>query len=95
ISRIRATLAAAPHHHNPGSAATFNTALIINDPSKYQSHGGISGLRVAQVRAIFGLPPQFSGAHLNQALAYVEWFTPLGNQNPRTGMHIISHYTRF
>ncbi|KAF8890889.1 hypothetical protein BD779DRAFT_1671025 [Infundibulicybe gibba] len=59
-NRIRAIPSIPPCGRNPGSAANFDTALIIEDPSKYESHGGISGLRVAQVRAIFDLPHNFS-----------------------------------
>ncbi|KAF8879798.1 hypothetical protein BD779DRAFT_1446684, partial [Infundibulicybe gibba] len=94
-NRIRATPAVAPHGRHPGSAAAFDTALVVEDPAKYQSHGGLSGLRVAQVRAIFNLPPQFIGAYPCQPLVYIEWFTPLGDPDIQTGMHIITRSTHF
>jgi len=50
------------------------------------------GLCVAQIRVIFELPPQF-GSYLHP-LAYLEWFTSLGNPDPLTGMHIVTHSTR-
>src|ERR1700733_9757889 len=51
----------------------------------------ITGLRVARVRAIFNLPPQFG--QLPHPLAYVEWFTALGQLDRVTGMYSIRHST--
>jgi hypothetical protein len=51
-----------------------------------------SGLRVAQIRAIFLLPPQFGS--FSHPLMYIEWFTPLGIPDPLTGMHIVTRSTR-
>ncbi|KAF8803595.1 hypothetical protein BYT27DRAFT_7303850, partial [Phlegmacium glaucopus] len=64
---------------------------IIEDHDAYKRFGGIAGLRVAQVRIIFELPPQF-GYYLHP-LAYVEWFTSLGNPDPLTGMHTVTRST--
>ena len=50
------------------------------------------GLRVAQIRLIFNLPPQFGSYH--HPLAYIEWFTQLGNMDPVTGLHSVSRSTR-
>ena len=50
------------------------------------------GLRVARVRVIFHLPPQFGSFH--HPLAYIEWFTPFGHPDAHTGMHITSRSTR-
>lgn len=50
------------------------------------------GLRVAQVRLIFNLPPQFG--HFPHPLAYIEWFTPLGRFDPNSGLYSISRSTR-
>ncbi len=41
---------------------------------------------------IFTLPPQFS--KYDHPLAYVEWFTPLGQPDPGTGMRPIRRSTR-
>ncbi|KAG1876864.1 hypothetical protein C8R48DRAFT_745419 [Suillus tomentosus] len=57
----------------PGAPAQFDMALISDD------------LRVAQVRIIFMLPHQF-GTY-SQTLAYVEWFTPLRDPDPSSGLH--------
>ena len=50
------------------------------------------GLRVAQLRVIFELPPQFGS--YPHPLAYLEWFTSLGNPDPLTGMHTVTRSTR-
>lgn len=51
-----------------------------------------TGLRVAQVRALFDLPPQFGV--IASPLAYVEWFTPLGVPDHVTGMYVVRRSTR-
>ncbi|KAF8875514.1 hypothetical protein BD779DRAFT_1613422 [Infundibulicybe gibba] len=91
-NRIRTTPAVPPSGRRPGSPAVFDTALIINDLIEHRSHGGLAGLRVAQIRIIFLLPSQF-GTHPHP-LAYVEWFTPLGTPDPLTGMYTINRSTR-
>ena len=50
------------------------------------------GLRVAQVRLIFDLPPHF-GPFLHP-LAYIEWFTPFGRLDASTGLYSITRSTR-
>jgi len=57
----------------------------------YSSH---AGLRVAQVRFLFDLPPQFGRLATTHPLAYVEWFTSLGQPDPLTGMHCLKRSTR-
>lgn len=52
----------------------------------------MEGLRVAQVRILFNLPPQFG--HCTGPLAYIEWFTPLGSLDAQTGMYVVSRSTR-
>ncbi|KAF8223355.1 hypothetical protein L208DRAFT_1317169, partial [Tricholoma matsutake] len=49
----------------------------------------IAGLPIAQVHAIFNLPPQFG--QLPHPLAYIEWFTTLSQLDPVTGMYSIQH----
>jgi hypothetical protein len=51
-----------------------------------------TGLRVAQVRILFDLPPQFGV--ISSPLAYVEWFTPLGVPDDITGMYVVRRSTR-
>ena len=50
------------------------------------------GLRVAQVRLLFDLPPQF-GPYPHR-LAYIEWFTRLGALDPNTGLHTVTRSSR-
>ena len=56
----------------------------------------ITGLRVAQVRAIFVLPPHLQAPRLPARLAYIEWFTPLrkSDANSGHGLLSVSHATR-
>ncbi|KAJ7892494.1 hypothetical protein B0H14DRAFT_2182143, partial [Mycena olivaceomarginata] len=68
-----------------GSPAAFDTVLVIEDPYQYVPSSGITGLPPAQIRIIFSLPPQFSTfAH---PLTCIEWFTPLNDPDPISGMY--------
>ncbi|KAF8798868.1 hypothetical protein BYT27DRAFT_7264414 [Phlegmacium glaucopus] len=87
-SRICTTPTIEAKGHTPAKPAHFNVALIIEDHDVYKRFGGIAGLRVAQVRVIFKLPPQFR--YYLHPLAYVEWFTSLGNPDPLMGMHTVT-----
>ncbi|KAF7328115.1 hypothetical protein MVEN_02568400 [Mycena venus] len=91
-SRIRAVAAVASTGRRAASPAIFDTALVIEDPSQYVPSSGIAGLRPAQIRVIFKLPPQF-GIYTHP-LAYIEWFTPLNNPDPITGMFTTRRSTR-
>ncbi|KAJ6532372.1 hypothetical protein B0H19DRAFT_888523, partial [Mycena capillaripes] len=91
-SRIRAIAAVPPKGRFAGSPAVFDTALVIEDPSQYVPSSGIAGLRPAQIRVIFKLPPQF-GTYTHP-LAYIEWFTPLNRPDPTTGMFTTHRSTR-
>ncbi|KAJ6513762.1 hypothetical protein C8R47DRAFT_1091766 [Mycena vitilis] len=81
-----------PKGRSPGSPAIFDTALVIEDPSLYVPSSGIAGLRPAQIRAIFKLPPQF-GTYAHP-LAYIEWFTPLNRPDLISGMFSTQRSTR-
>ncbi|KAF4584008.1 hypothetical protein EYR40_002506 [Pleurotus pulmonarius] len=86
-SQIRATCALPRNGRKKATPAHFDTALVVEDLGSYKAKGGIiDQVRVAQIRAIFALPPQF-GSHPTP-LAYVEWFTPLHRFDPTTGMVI-------
>lgn len=61
-------------------------------PTEKHVSSPLTGLRVAQIRIIFNLPPQF-GRH-TKPLAYIEWFTPLGTPDPVTGMYTVRRSTR-
>ncbi|KAJ7659560.1 hypothetical protein DFH06DRAFT_1089760 [Mycena polygramma] len=90
--RIRATPATRGKGRVPGTPAHFDTALIVEDPDQYSPSSGIQGLRVAQVRAIFMLPPQY-GTY-SHPLAYVEWFTNFNRPNNTSGLYTIHRSSR-
>ncbi|KAJ7672356.1 hypothetical protein DFH06DRAFT_1266919 [Mycena polygramma] len=91
-SRIRAVAAVPGKGRRLGSPAVFDTALVIEDPSRYIPSSGIAGLRPAQIRVIFTLPPQF-GTYPHP-LTYIEWFTPLNRPDPTSGMFTTHRSTR-
>ncbi|KAJ6562801.1 hypothetical protein DFH09DRAFT_920645 [Mycena vulgaris] len=90
--RIRATPATLPKGRTPGIPAHFDTALVVEDPDQYRASSGIQGLRVAQIRAIFMLPPQYGS--YPHPLAYIEWFTPFNQPDRASGMYIIHRSSR-
>jgi hypothetical protein len=93
VSRsIRATPPRPPKGRAPPIPGHFDTALVIEDPDNYLPSPSLHGLRVGQIRVIFNLPAQFG--HFAHPLAYVEWFTPLGNKDRVTGMYQVSRSTR-
>ncbi|KAJ7496317.1 Zn-finger domain-containing protein [Mycena galericulata] len=91
-TRVRAVPAVPPKGRFAGSPAVFDTALVIEDPTQYVPSSGFAGLRPAQIRVIFKLPPQF-GTYPHP-LAYIEWFTPLNNPEPISGMFTTHRSTR-
>lgn len=52
----------------------------------------LTGIRVARVKVIFELPPEFG--RMEHPLAYVEWYTPFTRRDPLIGMYQISRSTR-
>jgi hypothetical protein len=54
----------------------------------------VLGVQVAQVRIIFTLLHQFQVGMYSQALAYVEWFTPLQEPELSSGLCQVSRLTR-
>ncbi|KAJ7266482.1 hypothetical protein B0H12DRAFT_1010761, partial [Mycena haematopus] len=91
-SRIRATPPILARGRVAGTPAHFDTALIIEDPQSYRPSSGVKGLRIAQIRAIFRLPPQY-GTYPHP-LAYVEWFTPFNQPDKATGFYIVQRSSR-
>ncbi|KAJ7860957.1 hypothetical protein B0H14DRAFT_2198077, partial [Mycena olivaceomarginata] len=83
--KLRAIPTVPPKGRHLGSPAIFDTVLIVDDPSRYVPSSGIHGLRSAQIRTVFKLPPQFGS--FPHPLAYVEWFTPLNRPDPVSGMY--------
>ncbi|KAJ6540406.1 hypothetical protein B0H19DRAFT_1313055 [Mycena capillaripes] len=92
-NRIRAVPAVPAKGRLLGSPSLFDTALVIEDLSQYSPSSGITGLRPAQIRVIFNLPPQFGT--FSHPLAYIEWFTPLNRPDPASGMYTTHRSTRF
>ncbi|KAJ7092928.1 Zn-finger domain-containing protein [Mycena belliarum] len=91
-TRIRAIPAVPPKGRFRGSPAFFDTAFVVDDPSQYTPSSGLSGLRPAQIRAIFNLPPQFGT--FPHPLAYIEWFTSLTRPDPVSGLSTTHRSTR-
>ncbi|KAJ6548353.1 hypothetical protein B0H19DRAFT_1298935 [Mycena capillaripes] len=87
--RIRATPATRAKGRAPGSPEHFDTALFVEDPGHYSPS---SGLRVAQIRAIFMLPPQYG--KYPHPLAYIEWFTGFNQPDKTTGLYTIHRSSR-
>ncbi|KAF8197216.1 hypothetical protein K438DRAFT_1585219 [Mycena galopus ATCC 62051] len=90
--RIRATPPILARGRAAGTPAHFDTALVIEDPQSYRLSSGIHGLRVAQIRAIFQLPPQY-GTYPHP-LAYVEWFTSFNQPDKISGLYSIQRSSR-
>ncbi|KAI0688819.1 hypothetical protein C8Q76DRAFT_772033 [Earliella scabrosa] len=78
---------------HPATAAHFDTVLARNDLENYDENDPLHGLCVARVRAIFRIPNAY-GLHFKHPVAYVEWFTPFRQPDPKTGMFKVSHLTR-
>ncbi|KAG1801206.1 uncharacterized protein BJ212DRAFT_1450096 [Suillus subaureus] len=67
------------------------TPEVHSGPGRKPGALAYDDLQVAQVHIIFMLPRQF-GTY-SQALAYVEWFTPLREPDPSSGLRQVSHST--
>ncbi|KAH7918147.1 hypothetical protein BV22DRAFT_1134820 [Leucogyrophana mollusca] len=52
----------------------------------------LNDLRVAQVRVLFKLPPQYGC--FPHPLAYIQWFTPMQRYDAISGMYIVSRSSR-
>ncbi|KAG1764087.1 hypothetical protein EV702DRAFT_1189752 [Suillus placidus] len=92
--RIRATPEVQPGPgRKPGSPTRFDMALI-SDGVRTSNLRTFEGVRVAQVRIIFTLPRQFQVGTSSRALAYIEWFTPLQEPDPSSGLRQVSRSTR-
>ncbi|KAG2338903.1 hypothetical protein BDR05DRAFT_1040661 [Suillus weaverae] len=88
---IRATPEVQPGPgRKPGSPARFDMALISDGVRTLN----LQTFKVAQVCIIFTLPRQFQVGTSSQALAYIEWFTPLQEPDPSSGLRQVSCSTR-
>ncbi|KAJ7115282.1 hypothetical protein C8R44DRAFT_538537, partial [Mycena epipterygia] len=75
-----------------GMPAHLDTVLVIKDPTQYHPSSCVRGLRVAQFRAIFILPPQFGS--YPHPLIYIEWFTPFNQLDKVSNMYIVQRSSR-
>ncbi|KAI0074540.1 hypothetical protein K474DRAFT_1765568 [Panus rudis PR-1116 ss-1] len=95
--RIRAIPAVPENGRKKAVPAAFDTVLVIEDQQLFADapSGSLQGIRVARVRVIFNLPPQFlSPGYVQKTLAYVEWYTPFARVDDATGMYYVSRSTR-
>ncbi|KAI0081369.1 hypothetical protein K474DRAFT_1759598 [Panus rudis PR-1116 ss-1] len=77
--------------------AAFDTALVVENHQLYEDApaGSLLGLRAARVRVIFKTPAQFVLLGTRQeALAYVEWYTPFTRVDNTVHMHYVARSTR-
>ncbi|KAF9245631.1 Zn-finger domain-containing protein [Melanogaster broomeanus] len=94
ISQVGETAVTVPaSSHNKNRPAHFDMVLVSETRNDCQN-GSLNGLRMAQIRAIFKLPPQFGRYTQARPLAYVEWFTPFRGLDPIVGMYQVSRSTR-
>ena len=68
----------------------FSTVLVCEHPPA-DGKGPLNGLRVAQVRLIFNLPPEFGSSP--HPLAYIHWYTLFRTFNNNLKMFQITHST--
>ncbi|KAF9548524.1 hypothetical protein CPC08DRAFT_648414 [Agrocybe pediades] len=90
--RIRTTPTVPAKGRKRAKPATLDVALVVEDRKAYRLGKGLAGLRAAQVRFVFDLPPHLG--RVKHPLAYVEWFTPLGQPDSSTGMLVVKRSTR-
>ncbi|KAF8549637.1 hypothetical protein OG21DRAFT_1478799 [Imleria badia] len=75
----------------PPTAARWDTVLVQVDKEQ-RNKGGFRGLRAAEVRVIFRLPPHLG--LLPHPLAYIHWFKPLCAFNEDVKMFCFGRSTR-
>ncbi|KAG1890596.1 uncharacterized protein F5891DRAFT_1131630 [Suillus fuscotomentosus] len=83
--RVTPEVQPGPASRKPWSPARFDMALI-SDGARTTNLRTLESVRVAQVHIIFTLPRQFLVGMNSRALAYVEWFTPLREPDPSSGL---------
>ncbi|TEB37729.1 hypothetical protein FA13DRAFT_1614435, partial [Coprinellus micaceus] len=89
FAKVRAVPSLPTTSGRPESVARFDTALVWS-AEEQQKNEYTRGLRVAQVRVIFAVPPHLRAPHVPKYMAYIEWFTPLRNPDPTTGLRATS-----
>ncbi|TFY56691.1 hypothetical protein EVJ58_g7482 [Rhodofomes roseus] len=93
--RVRAVAAKPARGRKQRAPAHFDTAFVIDPEAPVtgpRNPRSVTGTRIARVRVIFDLPPQFGS--LPHPLAYVEWYTPLRRKDPATDLFLVSRSTR-
>ncbi|EIW84144.1 hypothetical protein CONPUDRAFT_88466 [Coniophora puteana RWD-64-598 SS2] len=91
---IRATPAKWNGSRKREAPARWDTVLVEVDHAQHAKHGGLHGLRVAEVQVIFSLPEHLG--HVKEPLAYVQWFREvrLSNLDRDSGMFKLSRASR-
>ncbi|KAJ7699003.1 hypothetical protein B0H17DRAFT_1158261 [Mycena rosella] len=78
----------------PGEPAHLDFALIrTGEENPFTAGTALTGLRVAQVKAIFKLPSHYP-VKQDVPLAYIEWFTPLRTPDTLDGYYHLTRSTR-
>ncbi|KAI5985597.1 hypothetical protein EDD15DRAFT_2175750, partial [Pisolithus albus] len=84
-----------PQHDNgprtPTMPVRFDTALTLFDEESQQC-GGFHGLRMAEIRVIFKLPPHLGNCL--HPLVYVHWFKSLNHFDSSVGMFHVARSTQ-
>ncbi|KAI5990101.1 hypothetical protein EDD15DRAFT_2170625 [Pisolithus albus] len=75
----------------PATPVRFDTALTLFDEES-QQRGGFHGLRVAEIRVIFKLPPHLGNCP--HPLVYVHWFKSLNHFDSSVGMFRVARSTQ-
>ncbi|KAJ7453512.1 hypothetical protein FB451DRAFT_1519921 [Mycena latifolia] len=75
----------------PAKPGQFDT-ILVRTHARGEGKSPTDGLRVARVRVIFRLPAQYGS--YPDPLAYIDWYTSLGQPLPDIGMHQVSLSSR-
>ncbi|EIW85982.1 hypothetical protein CONPUDRAFT_43911 [Coniophora puteana RWD-64-598 SS2] len=98
-NNLRAQLKSTPRRFNgerkAPTPARWDTVLIEVDKASWLEKGGLNGLRVAELRVVFQLPPHLAvSASQQEPLVYVHLFRRLGSLDPDTQMYKLTRATR-
>ncbi|KAJ6545342.1 hypothetical protein B0H19DRAFT_955423 [Mycena capillaripes] len=96
VVRASPPVAAVPNTRTAAEPRLQDFALVRTGEANSVTDGtALAGLRVAQVRVLFTMPPYFP-APFNTAgpFAYVEWFTPFSRPEPNSNFYVLRRSTR-
>ncbi|KAI0349104.1 hypothetical protein OH77DRAFT_1465723 [Trametes cingulata] len=92
VSKVRASPAIPRRGHRKPVPAHFDCGLVLEDEAEHTERGGLAGVRAAQIRVIFRLPPHI--ADFPHPLLYVQWFRLFRAPDRVSGLHFTAHSTR-